>query len=138
MEQNGEYNIALGKREQNETFVAAAARELQEEMHIKITPEDLQTYPCFADIQRIKNEIHNVVLIYFVHLPTFIPSDSFEKYIAMGDHLSMLNYRWVPLDLLQKTKSKWLILPDGEKIKLRGCLRNFMRLIARKNLTKYF
>jgi 8-oxo-dGTP pyrophosphatase MutT (NUDIX family) len=138
LEYSGEYNIALGKREENETFVAAAARELNEEMHIKISPDALQTYPCCEDIQRIKNEIHNVVMIYFVNLPIFIPSDCFLKYITSGDRLTMLDYRWVSLDLLMKANSKWLTLPSGEKIKLRRCLRSFMKLVAKKGLTKFF
>jgi 8-oxo-dGTP pyrophosphatase MutT (NUDIX family) len=138
LEQNGEYNIALGKRESNETFVAAAARELNEEMHIKITPEALQTYPCCIDVQRINNVIHNVIMIYFVHLPIFIPGDCFTKFVNPDDHLTMLDYRWVPLDLLSNASSKWLTLDSGETIKLRRCLRSFMKIIKKKDLVKQF
>ncbi len=134
LEYNGEYNIALGKRDGNETFVDAASRELNEEMHIYISPEDLKSYPYWIDVQKLNNKIHNVVLLYFVYLPIFIPATYFTKSINPDDKLTMLDYIWVPLDLLLTSNTRVVTLNCGKVIKLRRYLKSLLKLFVKKHL----
>lgn len=134
LEYNGEYNIALGKRDGDETFVEAASRELQEEMHIDISAKDLQTYPYWIDTQKINNKVHNVVVLYFVFLPLFIPSSYFKKHILRDDKLTLLDYEWVPLKLLLDTDSRNITLASGETIKLRRYFKSILKLFQKKKI----
>ena len=94
LEYNGEYNIALGKRDGDETFVDAASRELNEEMHIYISPEDLKSYPYWIDVQKLNNRIHNVVLLIFCILTNIYSIIILYKSINPDDKLTMLDYIW--------------------------------------------
>jgi hypothetical protein len=114
--------------------VDAASRELNEEMHIYISPEDLKSYPYWIDVQKLNNKIHNVVLLYFVYLPIFIPSSYFTKSINPDDKLTMLDYIWVPLDLLLTSNTRVVTLNCGKVIKLRRYLKSLLKLFVKKHL----
>lgn len=142
-EMNGEYNFALGKREEGETLIDTACRELHEEMGVCIKPEDLLTYSSCAEIQWTKgdmlinrdmNPIYHILLVYFVKLPYFISSKAFIDSIVDNDPLTMYDYKWIPLNDILKCQTKWLTLVNGEIIKMRRCLRSMLKLACKKNI----
>jgi 8-oxo-dGTP pyrophosphatase MutT (NUDIX family) len=142
LEYNGEWNFAMGKREPDETLIETATRELNEEMHINISPRDLLTYPSCADTQMMDNELYHILLIYFVELPFFIPSKAFSEKVknvidSDSKYLTMLDYKWIPLEDILDTTNKWLTLKDNTTIKLRRCSRSILRLANKKNIFKH-
>ncbi|GMU19700.1 MAG: NUDIX hydrolase [Candidatus Babeliales bacterium] len=64
---SGQWNFPGGLLEENETLIAAAVREAQEEVGVKISPNDLQLVHV---LQVQKNETHTKDIIGFYFMAT--------------------------------------------------------------------
>lgn len=122
-ERTNEWCFAMGKREAGESLVDTAVRETEEEMHVKVT--DIKTSPWCIYMQKDGQVLKNVILIYFVELPSYIPASEFQKRIPLDNkYLSMNDYKWVPLDAILDGSAY-----DG--LKVRRCAKTIF-MIAKK------
>ena len=88
----------------------------------------------YRKMPSVLSDIHSIIMTFLVPVKERISEDIIRDQIKTDDYLSMIDYQWVPLNLLLNTKNKFITLDSGKELKLRNCLRLLIRLLIKRKL----